>query len=246
MDGSSFFADAENHWGEGAKDENGESSDRPGAMGGDPDRQGLAVHVVGQVVSPGLYYMAPRSRIYDAIMAAEPEEDADLAKINMAMQLEDGMQIRVPAIGKPSPWGSDGLVLRGSANQENESGGESGGDGGGAAGKAAKVNINKASAKELETLPGIGPAFSQRIILYREQNGGFKTIEDLTKVKGIGQIISQDKAQFALGPISRLDFRNGINGIGNPCPLDFTIIHREPGIPGNRGAEHVQPITGGG
>jgi competence protein ComEA len=142
----------------------------------------LAVHVVGRVASPGLYFMPPGSRIYDAVMEAEPEEDANLDLINLALPVEDGMQIRVPIIGRPSPWDGDALVLRASDRQENIDTGTSTGGGAG----AGKVNINKATAKELEALPGIGPAYSQRIIQYREQNGGFKSIEDLQKVSGIG------------------------------------------------------------
>ena len=143
-------------------------------------QSGLAVHVVGRVASPGLYYFPPGSRIYDAVMKAEPEEDADLGILNMAVLVEDGMQIRVPIIGKASPWGGEALVVRASDNQENVQGGSN------QAADKGMVDINKASAAELETLPGIGPAYSQRIIQYREQHGAFKSIEDLTKVKGIG------------------------------------------------------------
>lgn len=179
--------------GSGAADASSEAEGAKYAWDGDPrgaeglaadvatagDGQALAVHVVGQVASPGLYFMPQGSRIYDAIMEAEPEEDADLAKINMAVHVEDGMQIRVPAIGKPSPWGVDGYVVRASESQDNIQSGS-------VAAVPGKININTASSKELETLPGIGPAFAQRIIQYREQNGGFKSVEDLTKVSGIG------------------------------------------------------------
>jgi len=154
----------------------------------------LAVHVVGQVATPGLYYMPPGSRIYDAVMEAKPEEDANLARINMASLVEDGMQIRVPAIGKPSPWDGEGYVVRSGGDQENVTGGNvSGGTvtggnvtGSGTSTMSNKININKASQAELQKLPGIGPAYSLRIIQYREQYGAFKTVEDLQKVKGIG------------------------------------------------------------
>jgi len=140
----------------------------------------LAVHVVGRVASPGLYFFVPGSRIYDAVMEAEPEEDADLGRINMAVPIEDGMQIRVPIIGKASSWDGEALVVKAGDNQLHVEGGAT------QTSPSGKVNINAATAKELETLPGIGPAYSQRIIQYREQNGGFRSIEDLVRVNGIG------------------------------------------------------------
>jgi competence protein ComEA len=140
----------------------------------------IAVHVVGGVTAPGLYFLPPGSRIYDAVMLAAPESDADLGRINLALLVEDGMQIRVPIIGKASSWGEEALIVRASDNNELWLGG-------GAAVSQGKVNLNTAAAKELETLPGIGPAYAQRIIQYREEQGGFRTVEDLMKVKGIGQ-----------------------------------------------------------
>ncbi len=142
----------------------------------------MAVHVVGKVASPGLYFLPPGSRIYDAVMLAEPEKDADLGRINLALPLEDGMQIRVPITGKPSSWEDGALILRAGDNDDlwQESGQSQ-------APAKGKININKATAAELETLPGIGPAYSQRIIQYREEKGGFRTAEDLLKVKGIGR-----------------------------------------------------------
>ncbi|MEL7622319.1 MAG: ComEA family DNA-binding protein [Clostridiales bacterium] len=157
----------------------------PGGQAGLPayGEGDMAVHVVGKVASPGLYFLPPGSRIYDAVMLAEPERDADLGRINLALPLEDGMQIRVPVIGKPSAWEDDALIVRADDNnyelwQEN---GQS------QTAAKGKININKATAAELETLPGIGPAYSRRIIQYREEKGGFRTAEDLLKVKGIGR-----------------------------------------------------------
>ncbi len=155
----------------------GEQSDLPAKREGD-----MAVHVVGKVAAPGLYFLPPGNRIYDAVMLALPEKDADLGRINLALPLEDGMQIRVPVIGKPSSWEDGALIVRADDNLDlwQESGQSQ-------TGAKGKININKAAAAELETLPGIGPAYSRRIIQYREEKGGFRTVEDLLKVKGIGQ-----------------------------------------------------------
>ena len=165
--------------------------DDPYAFGTVPDSRSdrndlFAVHVVGRVASPGLYFLPRGSRIYDAVMEAEPEEDADLGRINMAVLIEDGMQIRVPIIGRPSPWEGDALVLKASDNQSSTSNTSE------PSASSGKVNINAASAKELETLPGIGPVYAQRIIQYREQSGGFKSVEDLMKVNGIGTAKMRD------------------------------------------------------
>ena len=148
----------------------------------------LAVHVVGCVASPGLYYMPPGSRIYDAVMEAEPEEEANLARINMALRVEDGMQIRVPEIGAVKPWEAEDPIVWPSNTTNNTNERAAGGTiaNTSTASSSSKININKATATELQTLPGIGPAYSQRIIQYREQNGSFKSVEDLLKVKGIG------------------------------------------------------------
>lgn len=164
--------------------EDGSGFPEPGGQAGLPayGEGDMAVHVVGKVAAPGLYFLPPGSRIYDAVMLAEPERDADLGRINLALPLEDGMQIRVPIIGKPSAWEDDALIVRADDNHDlwQESGQSQ-------APAKGKININKATAAELETLPGIGPAYSQRIIQYREEKGGFRTTEDLLKVKGIGR-----------------------------------------------------------
>jgi competence protein ComEA len=133
----------------------------------------VRVYVTGAVQRPDVYQLPPGSIVKDAIEAADGViEDADLVHINLAQELYDQQQIYVPRVGEadapppvtggePAP-GSRGTVPDG------------------------KININAASAEELDTLPGIGPAFAQRIIDYREVNGPFKSIEEITLVSGIG------------------------------------------------------------
>lgn len=123
----------------------------------------IAVHVAGAVRSPGLYHFDGAARVDDAIRAAGgPSEDADLDAVNLAAPLQDGDKVLVPTRGQ---------------------GGTSGGGGSTSDGR---VNLNTATAAELETLPGIGPSLAQRIIAHREQRGPFRDVRDLLKVSGIG------------------------------------------------------------
>jgi competence protein ComEA len=133
----------------------------------------LRVYVTGAVLRPDVYRLMPGSIIKDAIEAAGgATDDADLVRVNLAQELRDQQQLYVPCIGEAD---APPLVV----------GGEPTASAGGSA-PGGKININAATIEELDTLPGIGPAIAQRIIDYREANGPFKTIEDITLVSGIG------------------------------------------------------------
>jgi competence protein ComEA len=124
--------------------------------------QYLYVHIVGEVVTPGMYQLPLGARLVDAVFAAGGlTESADNSSVNLARELSDGEQVVVFSVN----------------DQSEELGSNSGG----------LISINRAGNKELEELPGIGPALSARIIAWREANGGFKSIEDLLKVSGIGE-----------------------------------------------------------
>lgn len=130
----------------------------------------IRVHVAGAVRHPAVYQLPTGSIVQDAVdTAGGPAPDADLEGINLAMELQDQQQVYVPYLGEANP-------------PPSVSGG--GADGGGAAG--GLININTATAAELETLPRIGPAMAQRIIECREANGPFEAIEDIQDVPGIG------------------------------------------------------------
>jgi competence protein ComEA len=129
-----------------------------------PTEADINVYVVGEVVSPGVYQLPPGSRAYQAIEAAGGLEDtADMSAINLAVQLADGAKINVPALGAPADSNQRSFEISG-----------------------VLVNINSATLDELLTLPGIGEDKANRIIRYREENGPFSSIEEITKVSGIG------------------------------------------------------------
>ena len=125
-------------------------------------QQYLYVHVVGEVESPGMYQLPTGARLVDAVFAAGGlTEEADNSSVNLARELTDGEQIIVFSI-----------------SQEGEAAGTT---------ASGLVSLNRAGDKELEELPGIGPALAGRIIAWREANGGFKSVQDLLKISGIGE-----------------------------------------------------------
>ncbi len=135
----------------------------------------IYVHVVGAVEAPGMVELQSGSRVSDAVNAAGGfASDADQLSVNLARQVSDGEQIVV---------GSTQTSAVDSASGESPSG--SGADAGSTV-VSGKVNINTATADQLTTLKGIGESTAQKIIDYRQQNGSFKSIEDIKNVSGIG------------------------------------------------------------
>ncbi len=140
----------------------------------------LFVHILGAVLSPGLYELREGDRFVDAIAAAGGfTEPADRGAVNLARRLSDGEQIYVPVVGE-APVSAPGTV--GSAPP-----GSAGSGSAGSATVGGKVDLNAADAAALDTLPGVGPATAARIIEWRETNGRFSAIEDLLSVSGIGE-----------------------------------------------------------
>lgn len=166
---------------------------RPGTgpgLPGEEVQELLAVHVAGAVAAPGVYRLPTGARVVDAISAAGgalPEADANA--VNLARFLRDGERVVVPRPGEtvvePAAGGVAGAGLGGNETGGAVGGGVGSGGGGGVTG-GALVNINLASASQLEQLPGIGPSLAARIVTHREQNGPFQSVQGLLDVPGIG------------------------------------------------------------
>jgi competence protein ComEA len=132
----------------------------------------VVVHVAGAVKRPGVVTLRARQRVVDAIDAAGgARPNADLDRLNLAAKLTDGERIAVPVKGQPAP-----------ALDPASAGSDTAGDGA----DAGPINLNTATLEQLEMLPGIGPTLAQAIVDERERSGGFRSVGDLRKVRGIG------------------------------------------------------------
>lgn len=153
--------------------------------------QTIIVDIAGAVNKPGVYHLPAGSRIYDAITTAgDTTKQADVSEINLAAVIQDGDKIAIPKLQNNPEQAQEQTAngdhqedqpltrpapkikpAPGTSPQTHNSG---------------KININTASETELDTLPGIGSKLAQRIILYRQQHGSFKRIDDVILVSGIG------------------------------------------------------------
>jgi competence protein ComEA len=128
----------------------------------------LLVHVAGAVSRPGVVDLPPGARVVDALDAVGGAlAEADLDRLNLAAKLVDGQRIFVPRVGQadPAPSGAEPPDL---------------------AVPGATLNLNTATQAQLETLPGIGPTLALAIIDYRQRHGGFRSVNELRQVRGIG------------------------------------------------------------
>lgn len=134
----------------------------------------IIIHITGEVEEGGIIELEKGARISDAIEEAGGiTEEADLSNVNLAYSLSDGQKIKIPNINEKNEEpiveekAGDNIIIE--ENKEEE-----------------KININKATQTEIETLPGIGPSTALKIINYRNEHGKFKNVEDIKNVPGIG------------------------------------------------------------
>lgn len=134
----------------------------------------IVVDVSGKVRRPGIQNLPPGSRVADALRAAGGVRDGtDVTGLNRARVLTDGEQV---VVGAPAgSWSTGGAV-----------GGGAGVGAVGATGPAAPVSLSTATVEQLETLPGVGPVLAQHIVDYRTEHGGYRSVDELREVDGIG------------------------------------------------------------
>jgi competence protein ComEA len=134
--------------------------------------QPIVVDVRGAVQTPGVYELPPGARMQDAVAAAGGLADsADLSTVNLARRLRDAEVIVVAEI--PSPGSTPAPNSAPNPNATDT------------AAQPARININTATAAELEALPGVGEVTAGRIIAFREENGPFRSVDDLIHIQGI-------------------------------------------------------------
>jgi competence protein ComEA len=132
----------------------------------------VVVHVAGKVRRPGVVRLLAGARVIDAVDAAGGARNgADLSSVNLARELTDGEQVRVGLPADPAIAGIEPPT-------------------GPAA--AGPLDLNSASASDLESLPGVGPVLAERIVAYREESGPFRTVDQLVEVAGIGPAVLDD------------------------------------------------------
>src|SRR5215204_6294336 len=130
----------------------------------------LVIHVAGAVRVPGVYRLRSGARVDDAVQrAGGATRRADLGGLNLAAQLEDGRQVLVPE--RAGAAGQDGTAPPATAQAQAP---------------GQPLNLNTATLEQLDTLSGIGPLTAQKILDFREERGGFGSVEELGEIPGIG------------------------------------------------------------
>ena len=130
----------------------------------------VVIQVAGEVRRPGVYRLSAGQRVQDAVrLAGGLTPKADLTGVNLAQKAEGGRQVIVPARGAT-------VAAAGLGTPSSVAG----------APPSAPINLNTATPEQLDQLDGVGPATAQKIIAYREQHGGFRSVAELDQVPGIG------------------------------------------------------------
>lgn len=149
----------------------------------------LVVQAAGAVAHPGVYRLDPAARVDDLVREAGGlTSAADRDRVNLAAPLADGERVWIPARGeeRAPEVVAGGTGSGGGGAAAGSGGGSVAGAGASSATPTEPVDLNTATAEQLEALPGVGPATATAILAYREQAGGFRSVDDLLEVRGIG------------------------------------------------------------
>lgn len=148
------------------------------------EKENIKIHITGEVVNEGIVILKEGDRIEDAInKAGGTTQNADLSKVNLAYVLEDAQKVYIPSLYEEIEEYVDESA--GESVVEKDVGS-----------KGGKINLNKASVEELQTISGVGESTANKIISYRNTNGKFNSIEELKNVSGIGDKKFEDIKEF--------------------------------------------------
>lgn len=139
----------------------------------------ITISISGAVKQAGTIQVESGARVADALQKVGVKPEADLSELNLTQLLEDGARIIVPERAAGALAGAQPVTATLTPGAQSLSGAATNG----------KINLNTATLEDLDSLPGIGPVLAQRILDYRNQQGGFKTIEQIKEVKGIGETL---------------------------------------------------------
>lgn len=133
-----------------------------------PAARAIKVYVSGEVAQPGVYSLRAGDRVEELLQAAGgPTAAADLERLNLSQRVKDEDHVRVPRLAAPTAAVPGGAPVAPGAPAE----------------LPERLDLNSATARQLDVLPGIGPVIAARILAYREKNGPFRRIEDLREAK---------------------------------------------------------------
>jgi competence protein ComEA len=147
----------------------------------------VVVQAAGAVAAPGVYELPVGARVDDLVKAAGGLTDrADADRVNLAAPVSDGERVWVPAQGEDAvPDVVAGMA--GGAGSGSSAAGGAGAGGASPAVPSSPVDLNSATAEELDALPGVGPATATAILAYRDEHGRFSSVDELLEVRGIGE-----------------------------------------------------------
>ena len=178
--GGAALAASGSERGSGAGGSSGSGAGEPGEADSvriaRPPAAGSVVHVAGAVRRPGVYRLPAGARVQDAVRrAGGARGNSDVNAINLAAKVVDGQQVVVPSRTRAGAGGGAAVPAAGAAAASGTPGAT-----------GPPVSLNNATAEQLDTLDGVGPATAQKIIAWRTQHGGFRSVADLGQVPGIG------------------------------------------------------------